>query len=103
AATVSVSCASNAIRGEWHHEDGQSRTMLKIEEDHDCFIFVGGPVDGMASECKWRRVGGSSYEFWFLDEHGNTEDGAYISFSYREEDDVLRLVTEERTIELRRK
>ncbi|WP_444928835.1 hypothetical protein ACJJIF_13305 [Microbulbifer sp. SSSA002] len=98
-----VSCTSNMIKGEWEHEDDQSRTLIKFESAEDCFIFVGGPVDGMASECKYQSTGENSYQLWFLDEAGNTEEGYYLPFNYDHKKGIITVVAEERTIELRRK
>jgi hypothetical protein len=98
-----VACTGNMIKGEWHDANDQSSTLIRFENGDDCFIFVGGPVDGMASECKYQNIGANSYELWFLDDAGNTEEGGYLPLTYDQEKGTITVVAEERTIELRRK
>ncbi len=64
---------------------------------------MGGPVDGMASECKYRKLDAQSFELWFVDEAGNTEEGYFLPFTYNHESGVILVNTEGRIIELRKK
>ena len=101
--SVLVACTANQIKGEWYNEDGQSQTFIRFSGKDNCFIYVGGSVDGMAFECKYRKVNEKSFELWFLDESGNTEEGYYFSFTYDKESDVVSVNTQERIIVLHRK